>query len=364
MLKQKTQYSPDFVTPPGETLQDKLDELGFSQRELADRMGRPRKTINEIIMGKAAITAETALQLELVLNIPAHFWLAREASYRASLAREDETERLSGQLDLLKKLPTRQMVDYKWIEDHKDKTKLLKEVLAFFGVTSEDRIPLVEQIAFRKSDKYKANPWALAAWLRRGEIEAASKFCCEYNRKAFQLVLSNIRGLTVLPPDEFVPKLVNACLSAGVVILFVRELQQTKVSGASRWIKGNPVIQLSLFYKADHHFWFTFFHEAMHVLKEHKKDEIFLEDEQSRSLDPLEIEANCLAQDLLIPEDSFAEFLSGGNFSDYSIAKFAKQIGIAPSLVAGRLRHDEVIDQSYGHKLTKQYTWDNWPEFC
>ena len=70
------EYVPVVVTPPGDTLREALDEIGMTQAELARRMGRPKKTINEIVRGKAAITHETALQLERVLDIPAHFWRA------------------------------------------------------------------------------------------------------------------------------------------------------------------------------------------------------------------------------------------------------------------------------------------------
>ena len=78
----QNQYTPDYVSPPGETLQEVLEERGMSQAELAERTGRPKKTINEIINGKAAITPETALQLERVLGIPASFWNNRERRYR------------------------------------------------------------------------------------------------------------------------------------------------------------------------------------------------------------------------------------------------------------------------------------------
>ena len=82
----ENEYSPDSVSPPGETLQELLAERSLSQAELATRMGRPKKTINEIVKGKAAITPDTALELELVLGVPAPFWNARERNYRASLA--------------------------------------------------------------------------------------------------------------------------------------------------------------------------------------------------------------------------------------------------------------------------------------
>src|SRR2546426_845397 len=81
----RTQYAPDVVSPPGETLQEILESRGMSQAELAERTGRPKKTINEIVKGKAAITPETAIQLERVLGIPAEFWNNRERQYRESL---------------------------------------------------------------------------------------------------------------------------------------------------------------------------------------------------------------------------------------------------------------------------------------
>ncbi len=88
----QNEYHPDYVSPPGETLLETLEAIGMAQKELAKRMGRPVKTINEIIQKKAAITAETALQLEQVLHIPASFWLKLEQHYRESLASRPNLE--------------------------------------------------------------------------------------------------------------------------------------------------------------------------------------------------------------------------------------------------------------------------------
>lgn len=73
--------------PPGEFLQEHLDDLGLSQAEFARRLGRPRQVGNEIVRGKKAIKAETALDLEAVLGTPAHIWLGLEQEYRLVLAR-------------------------------------------------------------------------------------------------------------------------------------------------------------------------------------------------------------------------------------------------------------------------------------
>src|SRR5271167_2799890 len=110
MIKRiQNEYFPDVVSAPGETLEETLESRGMSQAELAERTGRPSKTINEIIKGKAAITSETAIQLERVLGTPAEFWNQREANYRAYLARQKESENLAVQKDWLRKFPINEM---------------------------------------------------------------------------------------------------------------------------------------------------------------------------------------------------------------------------------------------------------------
>ncbi len=88
----KTQLHSDLPIPPGETLAEELAARGLSQAALARRMGRPLQTVNMIVTGKKRITAETALDLERVLAIPAHVWLGLQAEYdetRARLARQN-----------------------------------------------------------------------------------------------------------------------------------------------------------------------------------------------------------------------------------------------------------------------------------
>lgn len=80
MAAEQTTWRRDWTAAPGEVLVEALEERGMSQSELARRMGRPTKTINEIANGKAAITPETAIQLELTLGITAAFWNNLEAT--------------------------------------------------------------------------------------------------------------------------------------------------------------------------------------------------------------------------------------------------------------------------------------------
>ena len=83
----RTEAYPDVAIPPREYLAEEIEARGISQKELARRMGRPVNAINEIINGKKAIMAATALQLELAMpEIPARFWLNLETDYQLTKA--------------------------------------------------------------------------------------------------------------------------------------------------------------------------------------------------------------------------------------------------------------------------------------
>ncbi len=82
-------FRPDWISPPGETIADLIEEREWTQADLAKRLGYTTKHISLLINGKAPITEETALKLENVLGSSASFWLSREAQYRAKLAQQE-----------------------------------------------------------------------------------------------------------------------------------------------------------------------------------------------------------------------------------------------------------------------------------
>lgn len=83
-------FTPDWVSPPGDTILDLLEERDWTQAQLAERLGYTKKQISQLINGKAPITEETALKLGQVLGSTTRFWLNREANYRANLPRTEE----------------------------------------------------------------------------------------------------------------------------------------------------------------------------------------------------------------------------------------------------------------------------------
>lgn len=339
----RNQFQPDYVSPPGETLRETLQMLGMSQAELSKRSGRSKKTINEIINGKAPITAETALQLERVLGVPARFWLNREQDYQEAVARELEEVRFHNERGLLDKVPYKAMIRKGWISSFRDQAEQLQEVLRFFGVASprqcRDYWGRLEP-AFRRSPAFQGDPGALFAWLRQGEIQARQIECGPYDRRQFSEALRRVRGLTVEPVDVFEPEMVRLCAEAGVAVVFVPELPRTHVSGATRWLTPHKaLIQLSLRYKKDDHFWFSFFHEAGHILLHPKKLRIKVGEHGEAEKDE-EDQADRFAADRLIPPKEYNRFLATAQISKTAIRDFASKIGLAPGIVVGRLQHD------------------------
>ncbi|WP_414528704.1 HigA family addiction module antitoxin [Nodularia chucula] len=359
----QNQYTPDYVSPPGETLQEILEERGMSQAELAERTGRPKKTINEIINGKAALTPETALQIERVLGISASFWNNRERQYREALARIEEKERLQEQIRWLKAIPVKAMIKFGWIHQYQDKVEQLRAVLNFFAVASPEQwegIWCNSHVYFRKSQVFQTEAGAMTAWLRQGEIAAADVPCASYDANKFKEALLQVRLLTNQPPAVFQPELMRLCAEAGVAVVFVPALPKTRVSGATRWLNPNKaLIQLSLRHKTDDHLWFAFFHESGHILLHGKRD-VFFEGKGFGDGEDLakEEQANKFAADILIPPMELQRFLaSGQQRSKLGIEEFAAKIGITPGIVVGRLQHDGILPPSHCNELKRRFEW-------
>jgi len=360
MAKEATNsYVPDYAVTPGEVLEEYLDSYGMTQAELADRLGFTKKTVNGIIKGNAPIMPDTALKLERVFSRPAHFWNNLEQQYQEDRARLAEQERLREHLDWLKRVPVTQMVKLSFIQKFKDKLEQLDEVLRFFGVASPGQWRTVweqHQVAYRQSQRYEPCAEAVSAWLRQGEIEAQRIDCAPFDKHQFQTVLNEVRALTREDPDVFQQRLIELCASVGVAVTFVPDLPKTGVSGATRWLGNKAVIQLSLRYKSNDQLWFTFFHEAGHILKHGRKD-IFLEG--NGMVGDKEEEANAFARDKLIPSNAYKQFTQGINIRLSDIIAFSNQVGIAPGIVVGRLQHDKLLPITHGNKLKVFYRWVN-----
>ena len=72
---------------PGEHLAEILEELGISQYRLAKRIGVAPRRINEIVHGRRAVTADTALRIGRALGMTAESWMDLQRLYDLDRAR-------------------------------------------------------------------------------------------------------------------------------------------------------------------------------------------------------------------------------------------------------------------------------------
>jgi HTH-type transcriptional regulator/antitoxin HigA len=196
-------------------------------------------------------------------------------------------------------------------------------------------------LAFRQSVVHRVDPYALLAWIRKGEIQAHSLHCAPYDEKRFRTVLGEIRKLSRESADIYAPRMVELCASAGVAIVFVPEIAGTRAWGATHWLSPDKaVIQLSLRGKTDDHLWFTFFHEAAHIHL-HPKRDIFVE--RDGTVDSREREANQFASDFLIPPPAWQLLVLAKPRSAAEVRVVAERLGIAPGIIVGRLQREQLL---------------------
>lgn len=355
-----TQYKPDYAVHPGEHFEELLEVYGMTQGDLAKRLGMSKNALNSIIKGKAPVTADIAMRLGRVFHYPAHLWSNLQRNYEATLLRLAEEKRLKYQTEWLKQTPVKQLIKQGWIQKHKDPADQINEVLKFYGIASPEQWPLIRQqahqTAYRQSKPFKPCEFSLAAWLRKGELDALHIRSALFNRKAFQAALSEARAMTGEQPKVFIPKLTKLCAKSGVALVFVPELPKTRVYGCTRWIGGRAILQMSLSFKTNDQLWFTFFHEAGHIIK-HGRKEIFLESKDLHG--EKEKEADRFAQDHLIPPAAYKRFLAQWDGASLAAVKrFAKEIGIAPGIVVGRLGFEGRTKKSVADDLKVYYKWN------
>jgi HTH-type transcriptional regulator/antitoxin HigA len=347
---------PDYPVAPGETLKDTLETLGMTQTELARRMDRPIKTINEIIHAKAAITADTALQLERVLGVTSKFWMNLEANYQMVKAKAEAAKKLAQEIKYVDMFPYAQMAKLGWVKNTRDTTERASELLNFFGIVTFSNMQMVKSVSYRKDIHKKTSPESLTAWARRGELLARDVKTDKYDKQSFLKSLEEIKSLTVTMGDGFDSKLQNICARSGVAVVFVPHLKKTYVNGATRWLTpAKALIQLSIRYRYQDSFWFTFFHEAAHILLHGKTDSFVDVDDQAKSAK--EREADQWASDFLIDSRSYIDFTDNNIITISSIREFANRQDVGIGIVIGRLLHDNLITYSKWNRLRSKLFW-------
>ena len=354
---------PDIAIPPGELLGEELDARGMSQQELARRMGRPPQMVNELIHGKKALTAETALGLEKVLGIPASFWTNSESSYQLVKSRLDERQRLEEEAPCwLPEFPVADLIRRQVlpVRSHAKPWEKAHALLQFLGYGSfaQWEAQTATAAGLRVTDAKRASRGALAVWLREGEQDGHEQEAEPYNETRFREALQALRAYTTSHPEVFSTQMRKRCAAAGVVVSFIKEYPKANATGAARWLRPDKGhIQLSLRHKTADMLWFSFYHEAEHLLGKRFKGARV---DGMRGIDQnAEEEAACdaFARDMLIPRAPWEAFTYRECFLESEVRTFAEESVIHPGVVVGRLQRERLIPFNRLNHLKMRLEW-------
>lgn len=163
--------------------------------------------------------------------------------------------------------------------------------------------------------------------------------------------LEEFKGLTKSDVKEIVnlsiePKsyltLPLLLLKKGIILTYEKSIQGLNVDGIVYKNKtGNPIISLSIRHNRIDNFWFTLVHELSHIILHYDLlDDVIIDDLDIKDSSVIELEANKLAGDLLIPKNVWRGCPIKYSFDSSDVINFSKQYKINPAILAGRIRKE------------------------
>jgi hypothetical protein len=233
------------------------------------------------------------------------------------------------------------------------------ELLDFFAVSTVDQWRQehscrLERTMFRTSTAFENSAPATTAWLRRGEVVAEEMRCRRWDREGFRKSLRSLKALTTeRKPRVFLPLLQAECAKHGVAVVVERCPRGCAASGATLKLEsGRGLLLLSARYLSDDHFWFSFFHEAAHLILHDA--ELRIEGEGFSETSAPEAEANQFAENLLLEPQGVAE-LRALTINKFAIARFARKSCVSPGIIVGQLENKKRLSPGRFNALKIRY---------
>ncbi|MBR5042726.1 MAG: HigA family addiction module antidote protein [Bacteroidales bacterium] len=280
------------VPHPGKVLQEKLLELNMSIKEFAARADVTEQFILDVITGASGVSPVLAIAIEFVTGMDAAALLKWQWQYDEWKARSEHFNKIAkAGSKWLKMLPVEEIVGNKWLTPAKGTSVETDDLLRFYGVASPNAwenyyFKQKLKVAFSISLEASINPYALSAWLRRGEIQAQEQEIeNDYDAKKLKQMIPDLALILAFPQEDILTTIKCLFSKVGVKIIYTEPLSSVPIKGATRWIYGHPCIQLLNSPERYDNYAYTVLHETGHILLHGKKD-IFIEEVGFKSSDP------------------------------------------------------------------------------
>lgn len=346
----------DSVMHPGEHVRDFLEAQQLSQAEFAARAGLSEKHVSQIVGGKAGITAEMALALERIVGGGAAMWLNLDAAYRLWKTQCDDGLRLQEWIEWAGEFPLSDLRRRGIIRTRRVGTDTVRELLLFFGLAHPQQWETVYGAfgaRYRQSPAFAASEKAQVTWLRICELRAEVYDLPSFDRKGFETALRVVRSRLSDPPMELFDDARRLLASCGVALVAESGVEKARLSGAAFWPRKNKaILGLTGRFKTADHLWFSFFHEAGHIML-HRDRNVLEVDGNSGDL---EREADHFARAMLLPADAYQELIAKGAPSPAEIERTAVEYALPVDSLIGMLQHDGVLPHTAGREHRRPIT--------
>ena len=336
------EFNNQIAFHPGYYIKEYIDGIGLTQEDFAKRLGTTPKNLSYLIRGEQSLSPEIALKLSSLIGTSVNYWLNLQSKYdslKAEFSAEKEKEK---ERELFK------LIGYKYFKDNFNLPDLPKkideqiiELRRFLGVSSLTVFTNKDMyVNFRGADlkKYdnniiKANIMVqIATNLALKELNTP-----KYNRKKLEQSINYILTLTD-KHDKFYPEVKKVLYEAGVNFIVMPHYEGSKINGACKRINNHHImLMVSDRNTFSDSFWFTLFHELGHII--HGDFGVSFIDQSGE----IEEKANKYAENKLIPEKEYKEFIKQNELNENTIRSFSKKICRDSGIVLGRLQKDGYI---------------------
>ena len=335
---EKEKVAEPKVTPV-DAIMFRMDQQGLTRKDLEPFIGSLPK-VSDVLAGKRPLSLAMIKRLHKGLGIPA-------ASLIGGGDLDDNDLEMNTNYEY-EKFPLQEMHDRGLFPNFQASVGRLKEhaedlVKGFLRNAFRTATPALLRAPLHQSGARTMDDYALLVW-RACVVKVAHQFAPRAQYKSGVVTNDWLRDLAKLSSFDQGPKLAQEYLSKhGICLVVQRHFKKTYLDGAAMLDGSMPIVALTLRHDRLDNFWFALLHEMVHVQKHLDLTRLFIADnleDKTRTSHQVEAEADAGAQEALIPEKLWRASAVRETHSSEDAIELARQAGVHPCIVAGRVRHE------------------------